>query len=196
MSPKGILGVGLSVILSGTASAAEGPGAPGRRPPAQAVAAAPGSPGKPRNAPAHSGAPDFKVVFWFTRNELKHQVYDVRKGQYTQAVDDWVHYVEHDASGFLIPGRMATVRNVYLRDLPGETEAEKLKAAIAQQELRILGTGTESVPLRTRVPALASPTPLRGLEPIAIPPRRWLLSPSSGSTPPYPMPLPYPRPHP
>ena len=40
-----------------------------------------------RARPTPAG-PDFKVVFWFDGVTSRHQVYDVRRGQYTKAVED------------------------------------------------------------------------------------------------------------
>ena len=40
------------------------------------------------------GRADFKVVVWYRRNDslgtFKYEIYDVRKGEYTAKVDEWV----------------------------------------------------------------------------------------------------------
>jgi hypothetical protein len=99
-----------------------------------------------------SRSPDYKVVFWFTNTGWRHQVYDVRKGQYTQAVDDWVNHLEFDESGFVRPGRLATVRQVYLTDETGASDSDKLASAITRLEKRLLIAKD-----RTRVDFLAHP---------------------------------------
>ncbi len=77
-----------SVVLTvATASPALafGPGeAAGGRRPGQTV----------RPVPDHA---DFIVLIWYRRDDplgtFQDQVYDVRKGEYTQAVDDWVRTI-------------------------------------------------------------------------------------------------------
>jgi hypothetical protein len=81
--------------------------------------------------------PDYKVVFWFDGQEFRYQAYDVRKGQFTQAVQDWVDYKDVDASGYIGIGRLATVRRIYLAAEKGETEKEKLASAIERELARI-----------------------------------------------------------
>ena len=105
-------------------------------------------------------APDFKVVFWLDRQGAwRHQVYDVRKGQYTRAVADWVHErnrIRYDASGFAHLGGLATVRQVFLDREPGMTEREKLLAAIRREQDLL-----ESPDLRLLRP-YQPPTPITG----------------------------------
>jgi hypothetical protein len=160
--------------------------------------------GPPRAAAPPS--PDYKVVFWFTRSGAwKHQVYDVRKGQYTQAVDDWVHHVEVDRWGFVSPGRLATVRDVFLDRERGADEMEKLASAIRREEAKIVGTGgidlSPRPPVRFHTPGLSSggrpirrPTlnRMEGVRPPGMSVSPW------GGLPAYPFPVPYPysRPHP
>ena len=47
-----------------------------------------------RSARGDAGHTDFRVVVWYRRDRpletFKYQVYDVRKGQYTPAVDAWI----------------------------------------------------------------------------------------------------------
>lgn len=135
----GVVAVSLGTLAAAAQSPAPGTGSA----PTAAAAAAdkPKGPDATRAAKPARPEPDYKVVFWFARDGLKHQVYDVHKGQYTQAVDDWVNQLEFDSSGYVIPGRMATTRSVYLKDEPGTTETEKLAVAIQREELRILGKG-------------------------------------------------------
>jgi hypothetical protein len=92
------------------------------------------APSATREAPTPA-EPDFKVVFWFDGATPRHQVYDVRKGQFTTAVEDWVRRHQQqriDEFGFVYPGAMAVVRNISLKDEPGRTDQEKLEAGIAR----------------------------------------------------------------
>jgi hypothetical protein len=192
----------LALVLCATAiprsAGSQEPAASGTKPQAQ-----PAQP--PRETrPAPRATPDYKVVFWFGRDGWKNQVYDVRKGQYTKAVDDWVNYVEVDPSGYVLPGRMATVRDVYLNSEKGRTEQEKLASAIERFQAGILGVGKtpEPRPYPRFHFETASPSERR-----AQPPR---LGPLSSGRPPgmaaplelgpsgsrFPFPFPYPRPHP
>ena len=92
------------------------------------------------------------MVFWFDGKAFRHQAYDVRKGQYTRAVDDWVNRIEFSPSGYVMPGTMATVREVYLKDEPGATEAEKLDAAILRARKAMANFDAS----RIKAPALPS----------------------------------------
>jgi len=73
------------------------------------------------------------VIFWFDGVTPRHRVYDVRKGQYTKAVEDWVRRQQRpriDEFGFVHPGAMAIVRDISLEDETGRTDQEKLKAGV------------------------------------------------------------------
>ncbi|MHC5539791.1 hypothetical protein ACYOEI_16350 [Singulisphaera rosea] len=191
-----LLGIGLIVGLEPGAQA----GAAKEAKPDVAGAVPPRPPEKAR-------VPDFKVVFWFDRVGIRHQVYDLRKGQYTQAVDDWVNRVEYDASGFVLPGHLATVRTVFLDPASPKPESEQLAEAIARQEQRILGrggSGSSSFGSAYRpVPRVMRDRPARSL----LDSRLRLggdasLRPFFGNLPAnspgplYPQPVPYSRPHP
>ena len=57
--------------------------------------AAPGSQATPPGQPSDAAnQTDFKVVVWYNRDRpletFKYQIYDVRKGEYTPAVDAWL----------------------------------------------------------------------------------------------------------
>src|SRR5947209_5262909 len=69
---------------------------------------------------------EYKVVFWFDGTTWRSQAYNVRKGEYTEAVDDWVNRIEFDAFGFARPGKMATVREISLPEAPAESFKERL----------------------------------------------------------------------
>jgi hypothetical protein len=101
-------------------------------------------------------APDYKIVFWLAgEGGWKYQVYDVRKGQFTRAVEDWVrrtNRLRFDATGYAHVEGLATVREVFLDRESGASEREKLAAAI-RRELRPL----ESPDLRALRPYQPSP---------------------------------------
>lgn len=183
----------------------------GLEPGAQAAAAKEAEPAVegavPPRTPEKARVPDFKVVFWFDRTGLRRQVYDVRKGQYTQAVDDWVNRVEYDASGFVLPGHLATVRPVFLDPASAKPESQQLAEAIARHEQRILGRGGSSSaslgPVYRPVPRVTTDRPARS----RLDGRPRLggaasLRPDFGNLPAnspgplFPQPVPYPRPHP
>jgi hypothetical protein len=154
--------------------------------------------------------PDFKVVFWYQKGQLKHQAYDVRKGQYTKAVDDWVNRVYYDSSGlYVVPGPMAFVRDVYLANEKGDTEQAKLAAAIAAIAERVAARDRQAVADRIYTRGYLGPAAnvsfaierdrmirTQSLSPIQIQP-----SPGSGGysvapAPGFPFPYPIGRPHP
>ena len=86
-----------------------------------------------RAAVAGAAAPsmaEYKVVFWFDGTTWRSQAYNVRKGEYTAAVDEWVNRVKFDAFGFARPGPMATVREISLPEAPAESFKERLAAAL------------------------------------------------------------------
>lgn len=165
-------------------------------------------PVKKSPGPARPDAPDYRVVFWFAGSDWKHQVYDVRKGQYTRAVEDWVlaNRFEVDPSGYLLPGRMATVRDVVLKDQSGTTEQEKLDSAIQREQATILGAGQPATVHRTHRFALPEVPSSRTGERARRPtpgPWEFRRPPGQGSAPLFgppvsrsPFPYPYPRPHP
>jgi hypothetical protein len=163
----------------------------------------PGNAGKPTPAGAVPAAPqpDFKVVFWFDGQRFRSQAYDVRKGQYTKAVADWVAHDDIDRSGYAGVGRLATVRNVYLDREQGRTEKEKLASA-TERELTKIGNfdprELRGVQMRVQpyVPPQPRPVPPqpRPVPRAYVPPPLRLASPAYAA--PQPFPYPYPRPHP
>ncbi|MGZ3415554.1 MAG: hypothetical protein ACXVAT_17180, partial [Isosphaeraceae bacterium] len=72
-----------------------------------------------------AGHTDFKVVVWYRRDRpldtFKYQVYDVRKGQYTPAVDAWIQLLRTK-----YPAYDVTIREVDLAREQGETESLKV----------------------------------------------------------------------
>src|SRR6516165_1857113 len=72
---------------------------------------------------------DFKVVVWFRRDRplesFSYQIYDLRKGEYSPAVDDWVQLMRTK-----YPGYYLAIRDVRLEDEKGETELLKVGAVV------------------------------------------------------------------
>jgi hypothetical protein len=91
----------------------------------------------PGEAARHSGRltlkADFKVLVWYNRSDalgtFQYQIYDVRKGQYTARVDDWIKDVQAQ-----YPAYYVVVRDVDLNRERGKTEMLKVGAVI-QREL-------------------------------------------------------------
>jgi hypothetical protein len=78
--------------------------------------------------------PEYKVAFWYRRsdplNTFRHQVYDLRKGQYTGAVDDWLRRMQADH-----PDYVAYVKEIRLDPDSGEAEKKQLATAILRENL-------------------------------------------------------------
>jgi hypothetical protein len=172
----------------------------------RAVPAPAQTPSKPAGSASTSPARiDFKVITWFRRDQplatFKYQIYDVRKGEYTPAVDAWL-----DLMRTKHPAYEVTVRNVDLAREKGQTEMLKVGSVIKRElaaaaglEGILVGDGTTEGLNRPRTltPGLGPSTATRGLvRPGPLGPRidRSLYAnpPSSG----FPFPVPYPRPHP
>jgi hypothetical protein len=159
---------------------------------------------KPATETVAPSMADYKVVFWFDGTTWRSQAYNVRRGEYTVAVDDWVKRIEFDAFGFARPGHMATVREISLPETPVESFKERLAAAIRDELERTL-RGSRVPPRPSAAYPLSiirAPGPIDHVGPRARPARGPMLSPgSSGVDPatlpqPSPFPYPYPRPHP
>jgi hypothetical protein len=87
---------------------------------------------------------DYVVLVWYRRADplatFQYQVYDVRKGEYTQAVEDWVKHVRCNFSAYTV-----LVRDVDLRKTKGDTEKLKVGSVI-QRELLVAAAGAGVVP--------------------------------------------------
>jgi hypothetical protein len=85
-----------------------------------------------------AGPVDFKVLVWYRRADpvatFKYEIYDVRKGEYTSKVDDWIETVRTKYPGFY-----AVVRDVDLSREMGETELLRVGSVISR-ELNIAAT--------------------------------------------------------
>src|SRR4051794_22545599 len=162
--------------------------------PAQTAAAAP-QPASPRA--------DYRVVVWYRRDRpldtFKYQTYDMRKGEYTPAVDAWLELMRSKHPAYLV-----AVRDVDLSRERGATESLKvgsvimreLTAAASLEGIVVGGPvgGGLSRPLAPR-PGLSAPPTITAqpCSPTMGPARSVDLDPPPYT---YPIPVPYPRPHP
>jgi hypothetical protein len=78
--------------------------------------------------------PDYQIAFWYRRsdplNTFRHQVYDVRKGQYTVAVEQWLRTMQAHH-----PDYIAYVKPLRLKQDRGQTEEKQLATAILSENL-------------------------------------------------------------
>jgi hypothetical protein len=171
-----------------------------------AVPARAQAPSKPAGPPSNSHSHiEFKVITWFRRDQplatFKYQIYDLRKGEYTPAVDAWLDLMRSKH-----PAYQVTVREVDLAREKGQTEMLKVGsvikrelAAVAGLEGIFVGDGTAAgiSRLPAFTPGLGSTTAPQGLFRTGPPGPRidrslYANPPSYG----FPFPVPYPRPHP
>jgi hypothetical protein len=141
---------------------------------------------------------DFKVVVWYLRDRplatFKYQIYDVRRDEYTPAVDAWLELMRTR-----FPAYQVTVRDVELSREEGKTEALKVGSVIKRELMA--AAALEGI-------VLDGELPVSGIQP-GFPPadqrtgrtagRGPLLPRSSDLGPPqpsFPVPMPFPRPHP
>jgi hypothetical protein len=89
--------------------------------------------GSPRPGPIRA---DFIVLIWYRRDDplgsFQHQTYDVRKGQYTKAVDDWVRDARTNHPSYTV-----LVRPVDLSRERGRTEKLKVGSVIYRELLSV-----------------------------------------------------------
>ncbi|MGA7501537.1 MAG: hypothetical protein WBX00_32810 [Isosphaeraceae bacterium] len=152
---------------------------------------------------ATPGLTDFKVVVWYRRAQpldtFKYQVYDLRKGQYTPAVDVWIQLLRTK-----YPGYDVTIREVDLAREQGETESLKVGSVIKHELMAaaalegiVIGDTVPGLQVRTIVPRTGLPA-AQGM--IGRPaPLGASFRGSNELNPPgpsFPVPVPYPRPHP
>jgi hypothetical protein len=138
---------------------------------------------------------DYRVIVWYRRSRpletFEYQVYDVRKGEYTAAVDDWLSLMRTKYTGYVV-----IPRAVDLSREKGKTEALKVGAVVQRELLAaaalagvVLGEAGGTSSRSTRQ---AYSTRHRGTQ------RRFsgsstMISPAGPTSP---VPMPYPRPHP
>ena len=156
--------------------------------------------GRPAATPNHT---DFKVVVWYRSDgpleTFKYQVYDLRKGQYTPAVDAWVQLMHTKYTAYHVASR-----EVDLAHEKGETEMLKV-GSVVKREL-MAAAALEGIVIGDAVPGFqgSTITPRTGLpaSPGMIGRPTPLGSSFRGSNelnppgPSFPFPVPYPRPHP
>jgi hypothetical protein len=103
-----------------------------------------GSRGRDRAGPPLMSRADYVVLVWYRRDDplatFQYQVYDVRKGEFTQAVENWIKNVQRD-----FPGYIVHVRDVDLRKTKGDTEKLKVGSVI-QRELMVAAAAAGIVP--------------------------------------------------
>ena len=144
---------------------------------------------------------DFRVVVWYRRDRpldtFRYQAYDLRKGEYSRAVDDWLVLLKTR-----YPAYEVHIRDVVLAREKGATEALRLGSVIHRELLA--AAAMEGIFLGEPLPRLASPRP--GFTLPAAPRLPGASAfPTIGSSgavdlnpprPSFPVPVPYPRPHP
>jgi hypothetical protein len=151
----------------------------------------------PQHRPAMSKA-DLRVVIWYARarplETFDYRVYDLRKGEYTPRVDDWLALVRRQ-----YPGYAAYTRDVDLARERGATDRLKAGSAVLR-EFYVLAAerGYDLSPLLpSRRGTSAPPSMPHALTPL---PQLRLPEMSPATTPLLPegspFPYPYPRPHP
>jgi hypothetical protein len=149
-----------------------------------------------RTTPSARRNADFTVLLWYRRADplasFKYQVYDLRKGEYTPAVDVWIKDVQ-----VKYPAYTAFIRDVDLAVEKAETDLLKVGAVIKRELLVaaalsgvVLGSPINSHGRRIEPPQNSSPRTDRRAGALSI--DRSFLNPSPT---PFPVPLPYPRPH-
>ena len=141
---------------------------------------------------------EFKVLVWYRRDDplatFKYQAYDLRKGDYTKAVDTWIKEIPVKYPAYVI-----LIRCVDLKREVGQTEALKVGSVIKRELMAAAGLAGVFVGggFGGVNPGVVSPGP-RGSMPVSrsagssVPDRSFLNASSAA----FPFPVPYPRPHP
>lgn len=155
------------------------------------------------------GAPaakvDYKVVVWYRKSDpidtFEYQTYDMRKDEYTPAVDDWLELMRTR-----YPNYKVVVRDVDISRETGPTETRKVGSVVYRELLSAAAAqgvfvGQEAPPLKLpklpqRPRFLSEPVLPRGPFPgygySPILPMFYQNPLPAG----FPVPMPYPRPHP
>ncbi len=155
------------------------------------------------SAAGAAGLPDFRVVLWYRRDRplapFIYPFYDLRKGQYTPAVNAWVHLMRTKYTAYQV-----VLRDVNLEDEKGETEILKVGAVVKRELMAaaalegvVIGYGVPGFHLPTITPTNSLSVPARINQPAApgaTVDRSSYLNPPGGTS--FPFPMPYPRPHP
>jgi hypothetical protein len=154
--------------------------------------------------PSISPRADYRVVIWYRQDRpldtFKYQIYDMRKGEYTPAVDAWLELMRSKHLAYVV-----TVRDVDLRREKGETESLKVGAVVVREltaaaslEGIVMGGSVGAGLPRAATPRPGPATPPRGITSRRLPPGMgWPgaadINPPSYT---YPFPVPFPRPRP
>ncbi len=155
--------------------------------------------------PASPPRVDYKVVVWFRRAQpidtFQYQVYNLRKKEYTPAVDDWVAMMKKKH-----PGYEVAVRDVDVARETGPNDTRKIGAVVHRELLAAAAVegvflGPMAPPLQT-APSYRSRAPFDTSIMMRGPLPGYGYSPTlpmlyQNPLPPgFPVPMPYPRPHP
>jgi hypothetical protein len=144
-----------------------------------------------------AAAADFKVLVWYRRDDalgtFKYQIYDLRKGEYSAAVDAWIKDIPAKYPAYIV-----LVRDVDLKRAKGETEMLKVGSVIKRELMDAaamsgiaVGEGLRTTPGAT-YPGPSQPAKVNRLPGIPQADRSFL----NQNPTPFPVPVPYPRPHP
>lgn len=141
-------------------------------------------------------SPELRIAYWYDRRRplqtFRHQVYDLRRKEYTPEVDRWLALVRER-----YPGYEAYVRDVSLAKLRGDTENHKIGAAVVDEFLFVgVQHGYDFGPVPGGPSRLGLSATGRPGSPLQALPRVGSTQPLSSPMPPFPVPIPYPRPHP
>jgi hypothetical protein len=170
------------------------------------VCTAPAASGSQANSDGRTkvtvGGTDFKVVIWYRRDRpletFKYQVYDLRRGEYTPAVDAWVELVRTKYTAYHV-----ALHRVDLADEQGDTESLKVGSVVKRELMAaaalegvVIGYGVPGYQVPTIAPTTTLPARMSSTRPPlqgSTPDRSSYLNPPGASLP---FPVPYPRPHP
>ncbi|MGC8644080.1 MAG: hypothetical protein ACP5XB_29825 [Isosphaeraceae bacterium] len=154
--------------------------------------------GKRAAGPSRPAHADLKVAIWYRRDRpldtFKYQVYDLRKGEYTAAVEEWLALMQSKYTTYVV-----AIRDVDLAHEKGETEKLKVGSVVKRDLLAaaaiegvFLGEPARPVPPRAGLPPRSElPGQAARFHPGSSGPIN--LNPPRPS---FPVPMPYPRPHP
>lgn len=147
---------------------------------------------------AESPRVDYKVLTWYDRSDpvatFQYRGYDVRKGEYTPAVDAWLATMREKH-----PNYKVVVQDVDLAREPGPTDLRKVGSVIHRELLAaaaaeglFMGPSARDVvgkePRSVRLRRIAEPRPYLPSVPMSF---------DQNPTPyGFPVPIPFPRPHP
>jgi hypothetical protein len=156
----------------------------------------------PGGAPERPTATVLRLVIWYDRrrpfDSFRYRVYDLGKGQYTRAVDDWRALLARSYPDYTVITRDLAV--------PGGDPSRQIAAAVEEEEYNLarLILGKYGIGAHGRAPGysrgysgLRRPprSPFRNEIPRSFPPLGASRT-TPGPSPFFPSPFPYPRPHP